>query len=327
MENKHNTTEQNNTERNSNISLEHHLNAVKQDDYSGTFPAVENWLYKTNIQLSNQKQLNERKLHKMKNFFFANKLRLVYTIVVLLVIIGACNMPVTQTESAGKMITLVVAKDNTDFAAKMNALPWMKNAQVSSNENTDNGKQQVLYRIVLPNTTEDEAKNYCKELEAIGGITTIRITGMDYDVKRPLYSAALHNFFSINIDATGMSDEELKNEIERKMKEQGIDMKFKLRTTPDGRRDIMVERNSEIDANKEPQQFEMNIEDNNGKEQIKLLTKKADPHQFDGKTDQEIREMVKKDFNNPDLKDSDIIIDRTGKEVKVKIEMDKKEVR
>ncbi len=327
MENKHNTTEQNNTEWNSNISMEHHLNAVKQDDYSGTFPAVENWLYKTNIQLSNQKQLNERKLHKMKNFFFANKLRLVYTIVVLLVIIGACNMPVTQTESAGKMITLVVAKDNTDFAAKMNALPWMKNAQVSSNENTDNGKQQVLYRIVLPNTTEDEAKNYCKELEAIGGITTIRITGMDYDVKRPLYSAALHNFFSINIDATGMSDEELKNEMERKMKEQGIDMKFKLRTTPDGRRDIMVERNSEIDANKEPQQFEMNIEDNNGKEQIKLLTKKADPHQFDGKTDQEIREMVKKDFNNPDLKDSDIIIDRTGKEVKVKIEMDKKEVR
>lgn len=116
MENKNNTTEQN-----ENISLEHHLNELKQENYSGTFPAVENWLYKTNIQLSNQKQLNERKLHKMKNFFFANKLRLVYTIVALLLVIGACNMPVTQTESAGKMITLVVPKDNTDFAAKMKA--------------------------------------------------------------------------------------------------------------------------------------------------------------------------------------------------------------
>ena len=322
MENKNNTTEQN-----ENISLEHHLNAVKQENYSGTFPAVENWLYKTNIQLSNQKQLNERKLHKMKNFFFANKLRLVYTIVALLLVIGACNMPVTQTESAGKMITLVVPKDNTDFAAKMNALPWMKNAQISSNENTDNGKQQTLYRIVLQNTTEEEAKNYCKELEAIGGITTIKITGMDYDVKRPLYSAALHNFFSINIDATGMSDEELKNEMERKMKEQGVDMKFKFTTGPDGRRDIMVERDGTIDANKEPQQFEMNIDDNNGKEKIKLMTKKADPHQFDGKTDEEIREMIRKDFNNPDLKDNDIKIDRTGKEVKVKIEVDKKEVK
>jgi hypothetical protein len=150
---------------------------------------------------------------------------------------------------------------------------------------------------------------------------------MDYDVKRPLYSAALHNFFSINIDATGMSDEELKNEMERKMKEQGIDMKFKFTSEPDGRRNIMVERDAQIDANKEPQLFEMNIEDNNGKEQIKLLTKKADPHQFDGKTDSEIREMVRKDFNNPELKDSDIIIDRSGKEVQVKINVDKREVK
>ena len=52
-------------------SLEHHLNQVKAENYTETFPAVENWLYKTNIQITNQK--NERKLHKMKNFFFANK--------------------------------------------------------------------------------------------------------------------------------------------------------------------------------------------------------------------------------------------------------------
>ena len=314
-------------EQNKNISLEHHLKQVKQEDYTGTFPKVENWLYKTGIQLSNQNQLNERKLQKMKNFFFAHKLRLVYTIVALALVIGACNMPVTQTESAGKMITMVVPADNTGFQEKMNALPWMKNAQVSSNENTNNGVKQTLYRIVLPNTTEEQVKGYCRELEAIGGISTIRITPMDYDVKRPLYSAALNNFFSINIDATGMSDEELKNEMERKMKEQGVDMKFKLRTGPEGRRDIMVERDQEIDANKEPQTFEMNIDDNNGKENIKLMTKKADPHQFDGKTDDEIREMVKKDFNNPELKDSDIIIERKGKEVQVKINFDKKDVK
>lgn len=37
--------------------------------------------------------------------------------------------------------------------------------------------------------------------------------------------------------------------------------------------------------------------------------------------------MIRKDFNNPDLKDNDIKIDRTGKEVKVRIEVDKKEVK
>ena len=314
-------------------SLEHHFNQLKQENYDSTFPEIESWIYKRSLNLqSNQKltvknQSNERILHKMKHFFFGTKLRLVYTIIAFAVLIGACNMPVTQTESAGQMITFTIPKENDDFVSKMNELPWIKNAQITSNENTNNGVAQLLYRIVLPNTTKEQVKAYANELEALGGIVTIKITGMDYDVKRPLYSAALHDILSIDIDATGKSDEELKNEIESKLREQGVDMKFKFTTGPDGRRDITVEHDQLLDANKEPKSFEMNIEDDNGKEKIKLLTQKADPKRFEGKTDSEIREIVKKDIGNPELKDSDIIIDRTDKEVKVKVNFDKKEVK
>ena len=314
-------------------SLEHHFNQLKQENYDSTFPEIESWIYKRSLNLqSNQKltvknQSNERILHKMKHFFFGTKLRLVYTIIAFAVLIGACNMPVTQTESAGQMITFTIPKENDDFVSKMNELPWIKNAQITSNENTNNGEAQLLYRIVLANTTKEQVKAYANELEALGDIVTIKITGMDYDVKRPLYSAALHDILSIDIDATGKSDEELKNEIESKLREQGVDMKFKFTTGPDGRRDITVEHDQLLDANKEPKSFEMNIEDDNGKEKIKLLTQKADPKRFEGKTDSEIREIVKKDIGNPELKDSDIIIDRTGKEVKVKVNFDKKEVK
>ena len=314
-------------------SLEHHFNQLKQENYDSTFPEIESWIYKRSLNLqSNQKltvknQSNERILHKMKHFFFGTKLRLVYTIIAFAVLIGACNMPVTQTESAGQMITFTIPKENDDFVSKMNELPWIKNAQITSNENTNNGEAQLLYRIVLANTTKEQVKAYANELEALGDIVTIKITGMDYDVKRPLYSAALHDILSIDIDATGKSDEELKNEIESKLREQGVDMKFKFTTGPDGRRDITVEHDQLLDANKEPKSFEMNIEDDNGKEKIKLLTQKADPKRFEGKTDSEIREMVKKDIGNPELKDSDIIIDRTGKEVKVKVNFDKKAVK
>lgn len=314
-------------------SLEHHFNQLKQENYDTTFPEIESWIYKTSVNIQSNQQLtdknlsNERTLHKMKNFFFGTKLRLVYTIIAFAVLIGACNMPVTQTESAGQMITFTIPKENSDFISKMNELPWIKNAQITTNENTNNGQAQLLYRIVLPNTTKEQVKAYANELEAIGGIVTIRITGMDYDVKRPLYSAALHDILSIDIDATGKSDEELKNEIESKLREQGVDMKFKFTTGPDGRRDITVEHDQMLDANNEPKSFEMNIEDDNGKEKIKLLTQKADPKRFEGKTDSEIREMVKKDIGNPELKDGDIIIDRTGKEVKVKVNFDKKEVK
>ncbi len=327
-------SEQNgNMNENRDKSLEHHFNQLKQESYDTTFPEIESWIYKTSLNIQSNQQLtdknlsNERTLHKMKNFFFGTKLRLVYTIITFAVLIGACNMPVTQTESAGQMITFTIPKDNGEFVNKMNELPWIKNAQITTNENTNNGQAQLLYRIVLPNTTKEQVKAYANELEALGGVVTIRITGMDYDVKRPLYSAALHDILSIDIDATGKSDEELKNEIESKLREQGVDMKFKFTTGPDGRRDITVEHDQLLDANKEPKSFEMNIEDDNGKEKIKLFTQKADPKKFEGKTDSEIREMVRKDLGNPELKDSNILIERTGKEVKVKVNFDQKEVK
>jgi len=313
-----------------NKNLEHHLNQLKQENYDSTFPEVESWIYKTSVNLQNNYNLinsNERLLHKMKNFFFGTKLRLVYTIIAFVVLIGACNMPVTQTETAGQMITLAVNKSDNDFASKMQNLPWIKTAQVTSNENVNNGVEQIVYRIVLPNATEEQVRAYSKELETIGNISTIKITPMDYDVKRPLYSAALHDFFSINIDATGMSDDELKTEIESKLKEQGVDMKFQFKTGPDGRREIRMEQDGKIDVNNEPKSFEMNIEDNNGREKIKLITKKADPKQFEGKTDEQIREMVKKDFGYENIIDSDIIIERKDGKVQVKINKDVKEVK
>lgn len=297
---------------------EHQFNELREEDHSGTFPEVEDWLYKTNIQIINQK--NERKLRKMKNYLFAHKLRLVYTVVALFVLIGACNMPVTQTESAGQMITLVTPADNTGFQEKMNALPWMKNAQVTSNESTDGGISQILYTIILPHATKEEVKAYCKELEAIGGITTIRIKSLDYDLKRPLYSAALDNFFSIKVDATGMSDGELEREVQRQLKEQGVEMKVQFTTGSDGRRDIRIE-NPESDKN--PKSFEMIIDENNGKEKFKLFQKKADPEKFKGKSDDQIRKMVREDLDNPELKDEDIKIIRNGDDVQVKVEKDK----
>ena len=41
-----------------NTSLEHHFSEVKQENYSSTFPEVENWIYKANISLSNEKKLH-----------------------------------------------------------------------------------------------------------------------------------------------------------------------------------------------------------------------------------------------------------------------------
>lgn len=310
-----------NDNTNKDKSLEHHFNEVKREDYSDTLPKMEGWLYRAEIKLSNNRnqpnEQNERILHKMKNFFFGSKLRLVYTVIVLAVLVAACNMPVTQTENAGHMLTFLVPADNKEAIAKINDLPYMKNAQVTANENTRDGVKEILYTAVFKNTTKEQAQAYAKEIEAIGNPTTMRITNLDYDVKRPLYTAALDNFFSIKIDATGMTDQEVEAEIQKQLKEQGVDMKFHIKTGADGKRDFLMERSAN---DKDPQQFELTIDENNGNEKIKVFQKKADPTKFAGKTDEEIRKMVKEE--HPDLEDKDIKITREGDRVQVKIEKD-----
>ena len=311
-------------DKNNTIS-ETHLNSMRSRDYSSSFDEVGSWIYKTGIRLQNKK--NEKGLQKMKNFFYNNKLRFVYAVIILALVTAACNMPVTQTENAGYMFAWTVPAENTAAQEKVLLLPWLKGAQMTMNENYTNGKTELLYTAILPGIAENQAESYRKELEAISGINTLKFTPLDYDIKRPLYSAALHSFFKIEIDATGMSDEELEAEVKRKMSEQGIDMNIRFSTSPEGRRDIFIEKSGIENSNKEPKQFELNIDDNNGREKIKLMEKKADPEKFKGKTDEQIRAIIKEDMKNPELKDDDIKITREGDNIKVNVQADIKEIK
>ena len=298
--------------------MEQYFSAVKSQDYSDTKADVENWLYKANIQISNQKK--ERELHKMKYFIKANKLKLVYTVIALIVVIGACNLPVTQSENVGNMITWSVDKNNTDAISKIDELQWLKTAdQVDKNGNINNGKEEIIYTVVLQKSTEEQVASFRNDLEKIG-VSALKIIPINNNVKRPLYSAALNNFFSININATGMSDEELQAEVQRQLKEQGVEMNIQFNTDVNGKRDIIIVREKGNETSS-PKSYEINIDDKNGQEKIRLMQKKADPDIFKGKTDQEIRDMVRKDLNNPDLRDEEIHITREDGNVKVKVDV------
>lgn len=305
-------------------NLEHYFNAIKNRDYTKSKDEVENWLYKANIQLINQKQ--ERKLHKMKYFFRYNKIKLVYTVILLIVMIAACNMPVTQTESVGNMITWSVDKNNTEAISKIDGLSWLKTAeQVDKNGNINNGKEEIIYTAVLQKSTEEQVASFRNDLEKIG-VSALKIFPINNNIKRPLYSAALNNFFSININATGMSDEELQAEVQRQLKEQGVEMNIQFKTDPDGKRDITIVH-QKCDEKNTPKSYEINIDDKNGKEKIKVMQKMADPEKFKGKSDDEIRKMVREELGNPDLKDDEILILREGNECRVKIESNKEDIK
>jgi len=305
--------------------LERYFTALKSADYSDSFPKVESWLYKTNTQIENQKK--ERKLKKMKQYFLANKLRLAYPIIFLAILIAACSMPVTQTETVGHMVTWATPTGNTQLQEQIKNLDWIRGAQLSISDNNDNGKLETLYSALLPGSTEAQIETYKKDLERIKDITSIKVYPFQDNVKRPLYAAALNTFFRVNVDAHGMSDEDLKKEVERQLREQGVNSNINFTTGPDGKRNIQMQI-PDLKNSKDPKDFEVNINDGNNDQTLKVITKKpTDVNKYKGKSDAEIRSMVRSDLGNQNLKDNEIIITHEGDEVKIKVEVEKQDVK
>ncbi len=313
-----------NADSNGAEKLERYFAALKNADYSDTFPKVESWLYKTNTQMENQKK--ERKLKKMKQYFLANKLRLAYPIIFLAILIAACSMPVTQTETVGHMMTWTTPNGDTQAQEQIKNLDWIKGAQLSISENNDNGKLETLYSALLPGSSGNQVDAYKRDLERIKDITSIKVMPLQENVKRPLYSAALNKFFRVNINAEGMSDQDLKKEVERQLREQGVNANIDFTTGPDGKRNIRMQI-PDLKNTNDPKDFEVNINDGNNDQTLKVITKKpSDVNKYKGKSDDEIRKMVRDELGNQNLKDNEITITREGDDVKIKVEVEKQDV-
>ncbi len=294
----------------------HYWSALKNENHNGTLPEVESWLYKADIQLKNHK--TERKLRSMKTYFFTHKLKFLYTFIILALLIGACSMPVTQHETLGTILTWVVDKNNTSAQDEINKLSFIKNGNLSKSENDNNGQKSTVYTLVMPNATEKDAKDYAKQIESIPGVLTMTLLPVGQDVKRPLYSAALNSIFKIDIDATNMTDKEVEEQLTKQMREAGMEPTTVF-ISKDANGHRMIRMN--MDDQKEPQSFEMNIKDGNDHEVFKTMTK-HDDGEFKGLTDKQIRDKVRQDTGNPNLKDSEIQITREGENVKVKLEVE-----
>lgn len=314
----------NSKQENNNGIPENYRAVLKSEDYGSSFERVETWLRNKTEEIQNPQK--ERKLVKMKNYFLSHKIRIAYAVIFLAVIVAACNMPVTQSENVGNMITWSVDKNNTDAISKIDELPWLKTAEtVNINGNINNGKEEIIYTAVLQKSTEEQVASFRNDLEKIG-VSALKIIPINNVVKRPLYSAALDNFFSININATGMSDEELQTEVQRQLKEQGVEMNIQFKTDANGKREIMMVEVKGNETNT-PKSYEINIDDKNGQEKIKLMQKNADPDKFKGKTDAEIRDYVKQENPDLNLQDSEINIIREDGKVKVEVLSEQEERR
>lgn len=294
---------------------------LRNEDYSSSFNRVGTWLRNKSVQTQNTK--NERSLVKMKNYFFSHKIRLAYAVIFLALVAAACNMPVTTHETMGYVIAWTIPEGNSGAAGQINKLGWINRENLTMNENTEYGRKEMLYTLTLPGKTEEQVNTYKQDLENIKEVTSIKILPLYDNVKRPLYSAALYRFFRINVNATNMSDAELQQEITDKLREAGVvnikNPDIEIKTDENGRR--MINMKISCDQFKDSQNnVELRVDDGNSKEVMKIMKNKLDAGKINSMTDQEIRDYIKK--NNPDanLKDSDMKIIREGNKIKVQVE-------
>jgi len=289
------------------------LNKVNYED---SFDSAAGWL--NGIKVESQTNYPERRIKKMKEFFLASKIRIAYAVLALAFVVAACNYPVTSNETAGDVLTWTVDPTNPEAMKQVKSLSWLSKGPVKVEARNINGVEEQLYSFVVPKENHGKVSAYKSELERIAGVGSVKLLELSQTVKRPVYSALLHELFQININATNMSDDELKSEITTQLQSAGISgATVKIEVNGNARR-----VNIEFAENSIPPNggFDMTITDGNNLEKIKQLRKDSGtPGKFNGKTDEEIRRMVREDFPDDDLRDDEIQIIREGNDVKVKV--------
>lgn len=301
-----------------------YFDELRNENYDNSFPVTEAWLRTANENILNNKKSERNIIMKFKNYFVSHKFRLAYAFLILAFVVAACNYPVTQQESAGDVMKWSVSKDNTEAVARIESMDWFKSGEFNINEENVNGKDIVSYSLVLSKENHANMQDYKSQLEGINGVNDIKIIPLNETVKRPVYSVLLNDLFKIDINATNMSDAELEKEITSQLRNAGIEA-VTVNFIGDENGHRMMKVVIPDDQIKKEGGFDVTIKDGNNVTKMKEIRKTGPDNgdRFKGKTDEEIKQMIREDIGNPDIKDDEIEIIREGDKVKVKVNVKK----
>jgi hypothetical protein len=313
-----------------NREFEEYWNIVKNDDYKESYPSIANYLQNKIINSQSKRKRNT----SMEKFVLSKKIKYALIIIILAVIGIACSMQVAQNDTLGYVMKWSVKKSNTDAADKINKLNWIDKNQltVSANDidlvNEDqksqiNGaKDEMLsYTVILQNTKEEIAKGYKHELENISGVTNIQFTPLTEKVKRSLFSTALNKIFKVEVDVSNMNDREVEKNLLEQFNNAGIrNIDLKISRDENGRRIMSMKLSKD---SKEGGNYDIKVKDNDNVMRLKKVEKTDGGEDLQNKTDEEIRNQVRKDLDNPEINDDEIEITRDKGNVNVNVNVKK----
>jgi hypothetical protein len=297
--------------------MEKHIIRLVERKYDDSFSKTSAWLNESNNLL--QKRKNQRRLIKMKEYILRHKIQFA-TIILLALLIAACNMPVTQNDTLGYVLSWTTPNSSSvSVSENLNKLTWYKNSDVTMNIKNVDGNEIAEYKLIVQALDDKIVMNYKNDLEKIKELTSIKIVPLNESVTRPVYSAALNSFFKIDINASKMNDEQVQAEIKRQLEEAGFNdmlVSYKKDESGKAKLEFKLKDGMKMEGNKN---IEVNVDNNNGNQVVKMKTMKSDVD-FSKMTDEEIRNHVREQNKDENLSDKDIKITRENGNVNVNVE-------
>jgi len=297
--------------------MDEHIKKLKEKKYDNTFDNTSAWLFDSQTKLLNRNK--QRRFFKMKEYFLKHKLQ--FAIIVLAaILIAACNMPVTQDDTVGYVLSWTApGSSNTSVTEQLSKFSWYKNSNITMDVRNNNGVETTEYKLIVQSENDKLVMSYKNDLEKIKELNTIKVIPLNESVKRPVYSAALHSFFKIDIKANKMTDGQVQAEIKKQLEAAGyndLDVSYKNNENGKKRLEIKLKEGIKNEGNKN---IQVDVNDKNGEQVIKMKTMEPGVD-FSKMTDDEIRAYVKEKNKEDNLSDKDIMIIREGNNVKINVQ-------
>jgi len=290
--------------------MDKYWDKIRQEKYDGSFDRVSKSLLEKNLIKE------KRSKPVMKQFILTHKYKIVFA-VVLAFVFAACNYPVTQEKTVGYAMQWSAEKqDEAAVNDAINNLSWLKNANLNVNENNNNGKVVLEFSTVLQGIDENAVLKYKADLEKISAVKSVKIVPLTESITRPVYSAALYSFFRVDISSKGKSDEEVRAEIEKQLRDNGFNNANVFYEKVGEHKRLMVKIPD--DGSMKGKSMEVRVDGDGKEEVVKMKTMKGSGIDA-SMSDEDIKRKIIEE-NGLEVKPEDIKITRENGKIKVEVE-------
>ncbi len=270
-------------------------------DYSSQSRHITSWLRSSSGASSNRTHLF-RRFFSM-NVFKTRYIRLAWMSIIIIVGIIACNIPVKYTETVGNVLSWSVIDSSGTAEDQVNALYWIPGTDLSVRLEMVNELPMKTFQAILKTTSDDELDALIADITSLDGYQNYQLTAIDDQRTVPMYRAVLHTFININIDVSDMNDDEMIAAIQDQLIMQGLNPTHITvsHPTPES-----IEFGFEFDTQSEPgveKEIHMQImnEEAGGIGSVQANMLHLDPSETEGKTADEIRELILQKYQESGL--------------------------